>query len=95
MIRWAAVHAGRLDGLPPDAEHPVLRLRVWDFKGSQIARHEHFIQVAFYGMLLESVLQGFGITSLAVDIEQGVVESRKERFLGSLVEIVAAAPAQT
>ena len=68
-----------LEIVPPDADHPVRRLRVWDFKGSQVARHEHFIQVAFYGMLLESVLAGLGITDVAVDIEQGVVESRKER----------------
>ncbi|HEX5688926.1 MAG TPA: hypothetical protein VFX76_02940, partial [Roseiflexaceae bacterium] len=59
--------------------HPLRRLRVWDFKGSQIARHEHFIQVAFYGMLLESVLAGFGVADVTVDIEHGVVESRKER----------------
>lgn len=68
-----------IEVVPPDHDHPVFRLRVWDFKGSQIARHEHFIQVAFYGMLLESVLVGFGITNVMVDTEQGVVESRKER----------------
>ena len=65
--------------LPPDAEHPQRRLRVWDFKGSQVARHEHFIQVAFYGMLLEVVLAELGITDLAVDTIEAVVAARTER----------------
>lgn len=68
-----------LEVLPPDESHPHRRLRVWDFKGSQVARHEHFIQVAFYTMLLEAVLSCSDVTGYAVDTEHGVVESRAER----------------
>lgn len=65
--------------LPPDAGHSRRRLRVWDFKGSEIARHEHFIQVAYYGMLIEVVLAELGITDLVVDTEEAVVAARSER----------------
>jgi hypothetical protein len=65
--------------LPPDAVHAQRRLRVWDFKGGQVARHEHFIQVAYYGMLIEVVLAELGITDLVVDTEEAVVAARTER----------------
>lgn len=62
--------------LPPDNSHPLRRLRVWDFKSSQVARHEHFIQVAYYSLLLEVVLAELGITDLMVDTVEGVVAAR-------------------
>ena len=65
--------------LPADAAHPMRRLRVWDFKGSQVARHEHFIQVAYYSMLLEVVLAELGIADLCVDAAEAVVAARTER----------------
>jgi hypothetical protein len=52
-------------------------LRIWDFKASQEARHEHFLQVAFYGMLLETVLAQLGPPGFAVDTTHGVIRSYK------------------
>ena len=52
-------------------------LRVWDFKASQAARHEHFIQVAFYTFLLEAGLTASGLDGYAVDAEWGVIYSRE------------------
>lgn len=72
--------------VPPDERDPRLRLRVWDFKGSQVARHEHFMQVAFYGMLLESVLANASLTGreIAVDTAHAVIAARQERVVFEL-----------
>ncbi len=53
------------------------RLRVWDFKASQSARHEHFIQVAFYTFLLEHALPAVGLDDYAVDTQYGLIYSRE------------------
>lgn len=54
------------------------RLRVWDFKASQSARHEHFIQVAFYTFLLEEALRACGLEdTCTVDTETGVIYARE------------------
>ncbi|HMT21489.1 MAG TPA: PD-(D/E)XK nuclease family protein, partial [Promineifilum sp.] len=59
---------------------PTSRLRVWDFKASQSARHEHFIQVAFYTFLLEEALRACGLEeACTVDTETGVIYSREGR----------------
>jgi hypothetical protein len=79
LITLGVARPDLVELLPPDATSPLRRLRVWDFKGSQVARHEHFIQVAFYSMLLEAVLEALAISDLAVDTAQGVVEAREER----------------
>ena len=42
-----------------------------------MARHEHFIQVAFYALLLEHVLGEAGFDHLGIDPELGVVRSRE------------------
>lgn len=53
------------------------RLRIWDFKASQSARHEHFIQVAYYSFLLETVLELAHLTdTFETDIEFAVIRSR-------------------
>ena len=53
-------------------------LRVWDFKASQAARHEHFIQVAFYTFLLEEALHAVGLDdAYTVDTEWGVIYARQ------------------
>lgn len=65
--------------LPPDANHALRRLRVWDFKGSEEPRHEHFIQVAFYVLLLQAVLEEAGLADFALDTEVGVIEARNGR----------------
>jgi hypothetical protein len=57
-------------------------LRVWDFKGSMHARHEHFIQVAYYTLLLEQMLTREDLPNFSVDSQIGVIYSRegKEEF---------------
>jgi len=65
--------------VPPAPDNPGPRLRIWDFKGSQVARHEHFVQVAYYDMLLESALAELGVANLAADAEDAVVAARAER----------------
>ena len=54
------------------------RLRVWDFKASHAARHEHYVQVAFYTLLLEQVVAARGLSErYAVDTATGVIFSRQ------------------
>jgi hypothetical protein len=54
------------------------RLRIWDFKASQAARHEHFIQIAYYSFLLEAVLEEANLLdAFTVDTEFAVVCSRQ------------------
>ena len=62
---------------PGGADSDDGRLRVWDFKASQAARHEHFIQVAFYTFLLAVGLAAGGLDSYTVDSESGVIYSRE------------------
>ena len=50
--RRVTVGTGRPDLLEIIPTAGGRRLRVWDFKASQSARHEHFIQVAFYTLSL-------------------------------------------
>jgi hypothetical protein len=53
-------------------------LRVWDIKASQAARHEHFIQVAYYSFLLEDALRAYGLEDAChVDTQWGVIYSRE------------------
>ena len=59
------------------------RLRVWDFKASPKAKHEHFAQVAYYSLLLEHALDALGLSGegpgdYAVDDGVGVVRSKLE-----------------
>jgi hypothetical protein len=54
-----------------------LQLRIWDFKASQTARHEHFVQVAFYSFLLEYVVSKWSHLNVRVDVEWGVIQSRE------------------
>lgn len=72
LIRFLAPSKG-------DTRH---RLQVWDFKASQSARHEHFIQVAYYTLLLEQAVQTAGLEGVVVDTTFGVIRSRdgKEEF---------------
>lgn len=53
-------------------------LRVWDIKASQAARHEHFIQVAYYTFLLEDALRAYGLDGRCrIDTQWGVIYSRE------------------
>lgn len=74
------VRPGRADLiqiLPPTEDGAPSLLRIWDFKASQAARHDHFVQVAYYSLLLEHILTVEGLTQLRVDTATGVIRSRK------------------
>lgn len=54
-------------------------VRIWDYKASQKARHAHFIQVAFYSLLLEHALEAYALDDiLTVDTGYGVIRSREQ-----------------
>jgi hypothetical protein len=53
------------------------RLQIWDFKASQSARHEHFVQVAYYSFLLETAVASASLDNVRVDTLYGVIHSRE------------------
>jgi len=76
LVRVGTARPDLLEVLP--AVDGRRRLRVWDFKASQAARHEHFIQVAFYTFLLEEALHAVGLDdAYAVDTQWGVIYARE------------------
>jgi hypothetical protein len=77
-VRLGPARPDLIEVIEPSCESGKRRLRVWDFKGSQIARHEHFIQVAYYSFLLEHLLEESALSGFEVDTEFGVIVSRKE-----------------
>jgi uncharacterized protein YdcH (DUF465 family) len=66
-----------LEVLPPATEGGKVRLRIWDFKASQQARHDHYVQVAYYSFLLEHAVREAGLENVEVDMEFAVIRSRK------------------
>jgi hypothetical protein len=64
--------------LSPVNEEGKLRLRIWDFKASQKARHDHYIQVAYYSFILDHAIREAGLTNVEVDLEFAVIRSRDE-----------------
>lgn len=66
-----------LEVLPPTNEEGKARLRIWDFKASQKARHDHFIQVAYYSFILDHAIKEAGLTGVEVDLEFAVIRSRE------------------
>jgi hypothetical protein len=66
-----------LEVLPPSIEGGKTRLRIWDFKASQKARHEHFVQVAYYSFILDHAIKEAGPSNLEVDLEFAVIRSRE------------------
>ncbi|HKY04881.1 MAG TPA: AAA domain-containing protein, partial [Blastocatellia bacterium] len=75
-----AVSPGRpdlLELLPPLDKGEPHKLRIWDYKASSAARHEHFIQVAYYSYLLDFALREAGITDPVVDLDYAVIRSRE------------------
>jgi len=66
-----------LEVLPPSTEGGKTRLRIWDFKASQQARHEHFVQVAYYSFILDNAVKEAGPSNLEVDLEFAVIRSRE------------------
>ncbi|MDT4952796.1 MAG: replication ATP-dependent helicase/nuclease Dna2 [Acidobacteriota bacterium] len=67
-----------LEVLPPVNDEGKLRLRIWDFKASQKARHDHYIQVAYYSFILDHAIREAGLTNVEVDLEFAVIRSRDE-----------------
>lgn len=66
-----------LEVLPPATEGGKARLRIWDFKASQQARHDHYVQVAYYSFLLEHAVREAALENVEVDMEFAVIRSRK------------------
>jgi hypothetical protein len=66
-----------IEVLPPVTEDGKPRLRIWDFKASQKARHDHFIQVAYYSFILDHAVKEAGLTNIEVDLEFAVIRSRE------------------
>lgn len=61
----------------PTAEGAPYKLRIWDYKAAAAARHEHFIQVAYYSYLLDFALREAGIVNVVVDSDYAVICSRE------------------
>lgn len=67
-----------LEVLPPAGEGGKTRLRIWDFKASQKARHDHYIQVAYYSLLLDHAVRDAGLANVEVDLELAVIRTRED-----------------
>ncbi|MBV9928107.1 MAG: AAA family ATPase [Acidobacteria bacterium] len=76
-VKFGPARPDLLEVLPPAMEGGKARLRIWDFKASQKARHDHYIQVAYYSFLLDHAVRDAGLTSVEVDTEFGVICSRE------------------
>ncbi len=66
-----------LELVPGDAADPRPRVRVWDFKSSREPRSDHFVQVAWYTLLLDALLETEGIYTVRVDRETGAVRTHR------------------
>lgn len=66
-----------LEVLPPLSEDGKTRLRIWDFKASQKARHDHFVQVAYYSFILDHAVKEVGLKNIEVDLDFAVIRSRE------------------
>ncbi len=71
LVSIGAVRPDLIEALPTPPGEPT-RLRLWDIKASERARHEHFAQVAFYALLLPFALP----SSFVLDESQAVVWSK-------------------
>ena len=80
-----------LEVLPPLNEGGKTRLRIWDFKASQKARHEHFVQVAYYSFILDHAVKEVGLkVPLVVRLEGTNVEQGKKIINESGLNVIAA-----
>ncbi len=55
LVSVGAVRPDLIEAVPSPSGGPT-RLRLWDIKASERARHEHFAQVAFYALMLPFAL---------------------------------------
>ena len=76
-VKFGPARPDLLEVLPPTAEGGRSRLRIWDFKANQKARHDHYIQVAYYSFLLDHAVREAGLASVEVDTEVAVICSRE------------------
>jgi hypothetical protein len=76
-VKLGTARPDLLEVLPPIKEGGKSRLRIWDFKASQKARHDHYVQVAYYSFLLDHVVKEAGLTSVEVDLDFAVICSRE------------------
>ena len=76
QVRLSETRPDMIEVIDQGEDFPFL-LRVWDFKASMRARHEHFIQVAYYSHLLEQMLVNENLDRFQVDTEKGVIFSRE------------------
>lgn len=66
-----------LEVRPPAEDGGRARLRIWDFKASQQARHDHYVQVAYYSFILEQAVREAGLDGVEVDTAAAVIYTRK------------------
>jgi hypothetical protein len=66
-----------LEVLPPLTVSGKSRLRIWDFKASQKARHDHYVQVAYYSFILDHAINEAGLENVEVDVDLAVICSRE------------------
>lgn len=82
VVRVGSARPDLIELISSGEQEPHL-LRIWDFKASQSARHEHFVQVAYYTFLLEAFVAEAGFSDdYVIDTESAVIYSRegKEEF---------------
>ena len=77
QVRVADTRPDLIETVWPEISGDPIRLRIWDFKASQKARHEHFIQVAYYSYLLEHMLEAYHLDPFQVDTRLGVIFTRE------------------
>ncbi|MDP9313432.1 MAG: AAA domain-containing protein [Chloroflexota bacterium] len=78
VVQASPARPDLIEIIPPQHDNAPALLRIWDFKASQTARHEHFIQVAYYSLLLEHILVQRGLTHVQVDTETAVIRTRND-----------------
>ncbi|HEV2800685.1 MAG TPA: AAA domain-containing protein [Pyrinomonadaceae bacterium] len=66
-----------LEVIAPACDGERALLRIWDFKASQQARHDHYVQVAYYSFILEHAIREAGLGNVEVDTEFAVIRTRK------------------
>lgn len=76
-ITLSSARPDLLELLISDDDSVPNMLRIWDYKAAAAARHEHFIQVAYYSYLLDFALREAGITNVVVDLDYAVIRSRE------------------
>jgi hypothetical protein len=76
-VTFSPARPDLLEVLPPVHEDGKHRLRIWDFKASQKARHDHYIQVAYYSFILDHAIKEAGLANVEVDLEFAVIRSRE------------------